>query len=138
MLCVQSESGVSIPIRVLVSAHSPSILGLRVIRLLKGSITLHTNNDNLITSLLQHLIVQCSGNVGDMKVRSVNLEVDGEPVFLKLRVLPYSQREGVLKALQKMEQDGVINKVESSAWATPIVVAIKVMVEHHGSVETID
>ncbi|VDP90553.1 unnamed protein product [Echinostoma caproni] len=79
----------------------------------------------LITSHLQHLIVQCSGNVGGMKVPSVKLEVDGESIFLKRRVLPYGQREGVLKALYKMEQNGVISKVESSAWATPVVVAIK-------------
>ncbi|VDP91199.1 unnamed protein product [Echinostoma caproni] len=76
-----------------------------------------------ITSHLQHLIVQCSGNVGGMKVPSVKLDLDGEPIFLKRRVLLYGQREGVLKALQKMEQDGVIRKVESSTWATPIVVA---------------
>ncbi|VDP94982.1 unnamed protein product [Echinostoma caproni] len=125
MLCVQSESGVSIPIRFLVSAHSPSILGLRAMRLLQGFIILHTNNDMSVTSHLQHLIVQCSGNVGDMKVPSVKLEVDGEPIFLKRRVLPYGQREGVLKAFQNMEQDVVISKVESSAWATPIVVVMK-------------
>ncbi|VDP96652.1 unnamed protein product [Echinostoma caproni] len=78
-----------------------------------------------ITSHLQNLIVQCSGNVGGMKVPSVKLKVDGKPIFLKRRVLPYGQRECVLKALQNMEQDGVITKVESSAWATPIVVAMK-------------
>ncbi|VDP45227.1 unnamed protein product [Echinostoma caproni] len=120
-LCVQSESGVSIPIRFLVSAHSPSILGLRAMRLLQESITLHTNNDMTITSHLQHLTVQCSGNVGGMKIPSVKLEVDGEHVFLKRRVLPYGKREGVLKALHNMEQDGVISKVESSAWATVII-----------------
>ncbi|VDP87610.1 unnamed protein product [Echinostoma caproni] len=119
MLRVQSESDVSIPIRFLVSAHSPSSLGLRAMWLLQGSITLHTNNDMTITSHLQHLIVQCSGNIGGMKVPSVKLEVDGEPVFLKRRVLPYGQREGVLKALQNIEQDGVISKVESSAWVPP-------------------
>ncbi|VDP93434.1 unnamed protein product [Echinostoma caproni] len=123
ILCVQSESGVSIPIGFLVSAHSLSILVLRAIRLLQGSITIHTNMT--ITSHLQHLIVQCSGNAGGMKVPSVKLEVEGEPIFLKRRVLPYGQRDGVLKALQKMEQDGVISKGESSAWATPIVVTMK-------------
>ncbi|VDP89011.1 unnamed protein product [Echinostoma caproni] len=78
-----------------------------------------------ITSYLQHLIVHCSRNVGGMEVPSLKLEVDGEPIFLKRRVLPCGQREGILKALQKMEQDGVISKVEFSAWATPIVVAMK-------------
>ncbi|VDP66949.1 unnamed protein product [Echinostoma caproni] len=84
-------------------------------RLLQGSITIHTNNDMTITSHLQHLIAQCSVNVDGVKVPSVKLEVDGEPIFLKRRVLPCGQREGVLKALQKMEHDGVISKVQSSA-----------------------
>ncbi|VDP90461.1 unnamed protein product [Echinostoma caproni] len=87
MFCVQSESNVSIPIRFLISAHIPSILGLRAMRLLQSP------------HIFQHLIVQCSGNVGGMKVPSVKLEVDGEPIFLKRRVLQYGQREGVLKAL---------------------------------------
>ncbi|VDP94117.1 unnamed protein product [Echinostoma caproni] len=77
-----------------------------------------------ITSHFQHLIVQCSGNVGGMKVPSVKLELDGESIFLKRRVLPYGQREDVLNALQKMEQDGVMSKVEYGIWATPIVVAM--------------
>ncbi|VDP68732.1 unnamed protein product [Echinostoma caproni] len=91
VLCVQSGSCLSIPIRFLVSAHRPSILDLQAMRLLQGSITLHTNNDMPITSHIQHLIVQCSGTVGGMKVPSVKLEVDGEPIFLKRRVLPYGQ-----------------------------------------------
>ncbi|VDP81013.1 unnamed protein product [Echinostoma caproni] len=67
VLCVQSESGVSIPVRFLVSARSPSILGLRAMWLLEGSITLHTNNDMPITSHFQHLIAQCSDDLGGMK-----------------------------------------------------------------------
>ncbi|VDP47991.1 unnamed protein product [Echinostoma caproni] len=79
-----------------------------------------------ITSHLQHLIVQRSGNVRGIEVPSVKLEVDGAPVYLKRRVLSYGQWEGVMKALQKMEQDGVISKFESSAWTAPIVVAMKI------------
>ncbi|VDP88930.1 unnamed protein product [Echinostoma caproni] len=92
---------------------------------LQGSITLHTNNDKPITSHLQHLVVQCFVSVGGMKKPTVALDLDGEPVFLKGRVLPHGQRKSVLKALQKMKKDGVISKVESSAWATPIVVALR-------------
>ncbi|VDP34918.1 unnamed protein product [Echinostoma caproni] len=120
-----AASDAECPIRFLVSAHSPFVLGLRAMRLLQGSITLHSKNDMTITSHYQHLIVQCSGNVGGTKVPSVKLEPDGEPIFLKRRVLPYGERECILKALQKMEQDGVINKVESSAWVTSIVLSMK-------------
>ncbi|VDP84214.1 unnamed protein product [Echinostoma caproni] len=60
-----------------------------------------------------------------MNVRPAKLEVDGEPTFLKQRVIPYGQRDGVLQTLEKMERDGIITLVTSSTWATPVVIAIK-------------
>ncbi|VDP82791.1 unnamed protein product [Echinostoma caproni] len=45
MFCIQSEAGVSIPIRFLVSDHISSILGPRVVGLQQGSTTPHTSND---------------------------------------------------------------------------------------------
>ncbi|VDP95384.1 unnamed protein product [Echinostoma caproni] len=53
------------------------------------------------------------------------MEVDDEPIFMYRSVIPYSQREGVLKAIEKMERDGVITRVASNVWATPIVEVIK-------------
>ncbi|VDP91470.1 unnamed protein product [Echinostoma caproni] len=87
--------------------------------------SLHTSSLPNVHTRLQRLIVQCSNNKGGMGVRLVKLEVEGEPVFLKRRVIPYGQREGVLKALEKMEHDGILTRVTSSAWATPIVIAMK-------------
>ncbi|VDP84636.1 unnamed protein product [Echinostoma caproni] len=66
----------------------------------------------------------------EMNVQPVKLVVDGEPIFLKRRLIPYGQCEGVLQALEKMERDGIITRVTSSAWATPIVIAIKVTAKH--------
>ncbi|VDP96487.1 unnamed protein product, partial [Echinostoma caproni] len=86
---------------------------------------LHTSSLLNVHTRLQRLIVQCSNNTGGMKVRLAKLEVEGEPVFLKRRVIPYGQREDVLKALEKMERDGILTRVTSSAWATPIVIAMK-------------
>ncbi|VDP78247.1 unnamed protein product [Echinostoma caproni] len=74
---------------------------------------------------LQRLIVKCSNNSGGMNVQPAKLEVDGQPIFMKRRVIPYGQREDVLKAIEKMERDVITTRVTSSAWATPIVVAIK-------------
>ncbi|VDP89395.1 unnamed protein product [Echinostoma caproni] len=74
---------------------------------------------------LQHLGVKCSNNTGDMNVQPAKLEVDGEPIFLKRRAIPYGQRDVVLQALEKMERDGIITRVTSSTWAMPIVIAIK-------------
>ncbi|VDP91376.1 unnamed protein product [Echinostoma caproni] len=74
---------------------------------------------------LQRLIVKCSNNTGGMKVQPTKLEVDSEPIFLKQRVIPCGQRDGVRQTLEKMKRDGVNTRVTSSKWATPIVIAIK-------------
>ncbi|VDP95409.1 unnamed protein product [Echinostoma caproni] len=60
-----------------------------------------------------------------MNAQPAKLEVDGEPSFLKRRLIPYGQRDGVLQAFEKMEHDDIITRVTSSTWATPIVIAIK-------------
>ncbi|VDP85081.1 unnamed protein product [Echinostoma caproni] len=74
---------------------------------------------------LQHLVVKCFNNTGGMNIQPAKLEVDGELIFLKRRIIPYSQHEGVLQALEKMERNGIIKRVTSSTWATQIVIAIK-------------
>ncbi|VDP83173.1 unnamed protein product [Echinostoma caproni] len=66
-----------------------------------------------INHMLRHLVVKCSNNAGDMNVQPTKLEVDGEPIFLKRRVIPYGQRDGVLQALEKMKRDGKITQVTS-------------------------
>ncbi|VDP32548.1 unnamed protein product [Echinostoma caproni] len=76
------------------------------------------------------LVVKCSNNTGGMNVQPVKLEVDGEPIFLKRLVIPYGHCDGVLQALEKMERDGIITQVTSSAWARPIVIAIKLTAKH--------
>ncbi|VDP90531.1 unnamed protein product [Echinostoma caproni] len=85
--------------------------------------SLHTSSLHNLHMRLQRLIVQCSNNTGGMKVQLAKLEAEREPIYLKRCVIPYDQREGVLKALKKMEHDGILTRVTSSAWATPIVIA---------------
>ncbi|VDP93957.1 unnamed protein product [Echinostoma caproni] len=87
--------------------------------------SLHTSSLPNVHTRLQRLIVQCSNNTGGMKVRLTKLEINGEPIFLKRRVIPYYQRDGVLQVFEKMERDGIITRITSSTWATPIVIAIK-------------
>ncbi|VDP43434.1 unnamed protein product [Echinostoma caproni] len=60
---------------------------------------------------LQHLVVKFSNNTGGMNVQPAKLEVDGKPIFLKRRVIPYGQRDGVLQTIEKMERDGLITRV---------------------------
>ena len=57
----------------------------------------------------------------------VNFELisDAVPVFEKVRHLPYGTREGVKNALDELERSGIIQSIESSTWATPLVVVSK-------------
>ncbi|VDP73342.1 unnamed protein product [Echinostoma caproni] len=95
-------------------------------RALGHSLSLHTNElKSDTTEEIRKLVIRCIENAGGMSVPEAVLEVVDEPVFLKRRVLPYGQREGVLNAINRMEKTGVISRVTSSTWATPIVVAMK-------------
>lgn len=53
------------------------------------------------------------------------MKSDATPVFHKPRRVPYAPRERVEADLQKLEENGVIVKVERSRWASPIVVVRK-------------
>ncbi|VDP88754.1 unnamed protein product [Echinostoma caproni] len=87
--------------------------------------SLHTSSMYNMHTHLQHLVKKCSYNKGGMNVQPAKLEVDGEPIFLKRRVIPYGQRDGVLQTLEKVKRDGIITRVTSSTWAMLIVIAIK-------------
>lgn len=50
---------------------------------------------------------------------------DAKPVFLKARTVPYSLRTKVEQELEKLQNDGIIEPISHSNWATPIVPAIK-------------
>ncbi|VDP83142.1 unnamed protein product [Echinostoma caproni] len=98
-LMVRSTENRLVPTRFLIAKKSPSILGLTEIRALNHSMPLHTSSLPNVHTHLRQPIVQCSNTTGGMKVRLTELEVEGERIFLKRRVIPYGQREGVLKAL---------------------------------------
>ena len=51
----------------------------------------------------------------------LHLKDNVNPVFQKARPVPYALRPAVEKELKKMEDEGVIEPVEVSNWATPIV-----------------
>lgn len=53
------------------------------------------------------------------------LKEDATPRFLKARPVPYSQRVKVDKELSEMEATGVISKIETCDWASPLVVVPK-------------
>ena len=56
------------------------------------------------------------GHKADIQVK------DGvSPVFCEARPVPYAVKEKVDREIERLEHDGVIKKVETSEWASPIV-----------------
>ena len=49
----------------------------------------------------------------------------GMTLFCKSRNIPYALQKGVRDELDRLERDGIISRVESSLWATPIVPVVK-------------
>ena len=50
---------------------------------------------------------------------------DARPKFYKARPVPFSLRAGVEEALDRLEADGVVEKISHSEWAAPIVTVPK-------------
>ncbi|RLU20798.1 hypothetical protein DMN91_007412 [Ooceraea biroi] len=55
----------------------------------------------------------------------LKLKPDAKPTFIKNRVVPFKIVEKVEKELDRMVKAGILEKVESSRWATPIVPVLK-------------
>jgi len=55
----------------------------------------------------------------------VKLRTETTPVFKKARPVPYALRSKVEESLDKAEKEGILKKVKSSKWASPIVVVPK-------------
>ncbi|XP_055915493.1 uncharacterized protein K02A2.6-like [Eupeodes corollae] len=51
----------------------------------------------------------------------LNIKANAKPVFVRHRSIPFAIREGVELEINKMVNDGILEKVNASAWATPIV-----------------
>ena len=70
-------------------------------------------------------LFDCS-KVGKVEGVQVKLQVSDEnPVYQKARPVPLAIREKYVDALNKLEQEGIIEKVKTSEWASPTVPVIK-------------
>ncbi|KAK3734690.1 hypothetical protein QZH41_002110 [Actinostola sp. cb2023] len=67
-----------------------------------------------------------NNTVGKLKGVQVSLRVnDDNPVFVKPRVVPFAIRGQYEAALEKLEAEDIIEKVEHSDWASPTVPVVK-------------
>ena len=82
--------------------------------------------DRLNTILKNNAIVfdEGIGKVKDIKAR-LTLKEDASPRFLKARTVPYSMKPKIERELDSLERQGIISKINTSRWATPIVPVLK-------------
>ena len=61
--------------------------------------------------------------LGTIKGINAKLEVmnDAHPKFCKARPVPYALKSAVDEEYDRLEREGIIQKVEFSEWATPMV-----------------
>ena len=64
---------------------------------------------------------------GHIKLYKASIQVreGAQPQFLKARPVPYALKEKVEQKLQRLEDEGIINKVSQSDWAAPVVLVPK-------------
>ncbi|XP_052242483.1 uncharacterized protein K02A2.6-like [Dreissena polymorpha] len=64
------------------------------------------------------------GKVKDIKAR-LTLKENARPRFMKARTVPYPLKPKIKKELDNLERQGILTKVNTSEWATPIVPVVK-------------
>ena len=115
---------------VIVEGNGPSLLGrnwLHHIRLNWSHIkVVRLPNDSIATVLNEFKDVFNEG-LGTVRSVKAKLTVDesAHPKFCKPRPVPLAMKSAVERELERLERDGVLEKVDFSEWAAPIVAVPK-------------
>ena len=124
-VCYEDQR-IKLPILV-IKGEGPPLIGRNWLNSLKlnwrNLFSLNTPVNSLVTQY-EEVFGPDSGGVKDLKV-TIHVSKDACPVFMKARHPPYILREGIEKELTRLEKDDIIEKVEFSEWATPIVPVVK-------------
>ncbi|VDO91151.1 unnamed protein product [Schistosoma margrebowiei] len=120
-LLIRDDNSSYIPCEVLVSEIGLSILYLKRLKRLKVELSFLVSKENSDT-LLKDLIATCANCSGCIKIQPIKLQVQGDPFFLKRRIIPYGLREAVNKTFNDLCAKGIIEPIQSSAWDSPPVV----------------
>ena len=80
-----------------------------------------------LAHLLDHHKAIFCDELGTVKCTSAKLHVDPQscPRFYKPRPVPYAMRDKIEQEIDRLKQEGIIQPVDFSDWATPIVPVLK-------------
>ena len=116
---------------VVVRGNGPSLLGrnwLSQIRLNWNKICrVSSEAKRALPNLLekyQEVFAQELGTIKPFKA-TLSLKESAKPVFCKARPVPFAFKAAVEETLDRLENDGVLEKVRYSEWAAPVVVVPK-------------
>ena len=116
---------------VVVKGNGPTLLGrnwLKHFRLDWSSIkTVVSQQDNHLNVLLEEYQDLFADELGTIKPFQARLAVDttAEPRYHRPRSVPFAMRPAVEEELDRLERTGVVERVNHSDWATPIVAVPK-------------
>lgn len=84
-------------------------------------------NDLVVQRLVNEFKSVFDSKLGTYNKKKVKLEIKGDakPIFCKPRPVPFALREDLEAELTRLEREGIIVRVNSSDWATPIVPVLK-------------
>ena len=108
---------------IVVKGQGPSLFGrnwLKEIQIDWGSI--HAVTTRLDTVLAKHQSV-FKEELGTLKGIQASLEVEpnSKPRFHRPRSVPYALKDAIEQDLERLEREGIIEKVAYSDWAVPVV-----------------
>lgn len=115
----------------IVGGDGPSLLGRDWLKHLKLNWkAVHSLREHAIESLddlLERYSELFTEELGTIKSFCAKLNVDPEacPKFFKARTVPYALKSAIEDELDRLEGEGIVEKVTHSEWATPIVAVPK-------------
>ena len=108
---------------VVVEGNGPSLFGrnwLEKVNLDWGQIHAVQNELQQILQKHQSLFKEELGTVKGVTAR-LELKPDARPKFCKARIVPYALKEAIEQDLARLERLGIVERVDYSDWATPLV-----------------
>ncbi|PIK46461.1 hypothetical protein BSL78_16671 [Apostichopus japonicus] len=119
----------TLPLFTVEGNNRPSLFGrnwLRQIRVNWSSINLVRSNSNL-RELLETYSDVFKDELGTFTGEKITISVHPSvtPKFCKSRTVPNAMKEKVERELRRLENDGIIEPVDYSEWAAPIVPVLK-------------
>jgi len=117
-------------LRVVVTKSGPSLLGRNWLEQLKlnwaeiKQLKMHSRPEAAVLADYEDLFVGVTGRVVGMKA-TLYAKPDCKPKFLKARPVAFALKQKIDHELDRLESEGLVERVKYSKWSSPIVPVLK-------------